>query len=125
MEKQLEPLTPLLVWQSEEIQKAQEQSQVREECLARLLKSVVTQAPSPTTTGDEDSETAARRMSTQSVRFLTSATTIPHLTASASLREFDTWHHKFEGYVTLTRIDCLSLAEQRAALAAVLDDEWT
>ncbi|MPC54531.1 hypothetical protein E2C01_048452 [Portunus trituberculatus] len=106
MEKQLEALTALLVRQSEEAQK-------------------VTQAPSLTTTGDEEGESAARRTSTQSVRFPTSATTIPHLTASASLREFDTWRHKFEGYVTLARIDCLSLAEQRAALAAVLDDEWT
>ena len=125
MEKQLEALTALLVRQSEEARKAQEQSQAREERLARMLENVVTQAPSHTTTDDDEGETAARRQSTQSVRFPTSATTIPHLTASASLRESDTWRHKFEGYVTLARVDCLSLAEQRAALAAVLDDEWT
>ncbi|MPC17759.1 hypothetical protein E2C01_010623 [Portunus trituberculatus] len=125
MEKQLEVLTALLVRQSEEAQKAQEQSHVREERLARLLERVVTQAPSHTTMGDEEGETTARHTSTQSVRFPTSVTTIPHLTASASLHEFKMWRHKFEGYVTLARIDCLSLAEQRAALAAVLDDEWT
>ena len=125
MERQLETLTALLVRQSEEAQKAQVQGREREERLTRLLESMAVQAPSHVTTGNEEGETSAHRTLTQSVRFPTSATTIPHLTASASLREFDTWRHKFEGYVTLARIDCLPTAEQRAALAAVLDDEWT
>ncbi|KAK3880187.1 hypothetical protein Pcinc_015318 [Petrolisthes cinctipes] len=75
-------------------------------------------------TGSDDTSSSSNT-STHSARFPASAATTPHLTSSASLREFDVWRYKFEGYVTLTKINMLTRTEQRAALTAVLDDEWT
>ena len=39
--------------------------------------------------------------------------------------EFESWKRKFEGYCLLTHIRQLSPPEQRAALLAVLDDDWS
>ena len=54
-----------------------------------------------------------------------SATPAPRLATSASLREFSAWREKYRGYRLLTGLDSLSIPEQRAALLALLDDEWT
>ncbi|KAG7174299.1 hypothetical protein Hamer_G003234 [Homarus americanus] len=54
-----------------------------------------------------------------------SATLAPHLSSSASVREFDAWRHKFEGYVKLTKIHYLPPDQQRSTLVALLDDDWT
>ncbi|KAK3851886.1 hypothetical protein Pcinc_041496 [Petrolisthes cinctipes] len=126
MEKQMEALTALLVRQAEEAQRAQEEGQRREERLNQLLEHMVAQPSSQSTsrTGSDDTSSSSST-STHSARFPASAATTPHLTSSASLREFDAWRYKFEGYVTLTKINMLTRTEQRAALTAVLDDEWT
>ena len=44
--------------------------------------------------------------------------------ASASLKEFEAWRNKFDGYRLLIGLDDLPRAEQRAALHALLDDDW-
>ncbi|KAK3874434.1 hypothetical protein Pcinc_020639 [Petrolisthes cinctipes] len=126
MEKQMEALTALLVRQAEAAQRAQEEGQRREERLNQLLEHMVAQPSSQSTsrTGSDDTSSSSNT-STHSARFPASAATTPHLTSSASLREFDAWRYKFEGYVTLTKINMLTRTEQRAALTAVLDDEWT
>ncbi|KAK4320469.1 hypothetical protein Pmani_008674 [Petrolisthes manimaculis] len=87
---------------------------------------MVAQQPSQSTsrTGSDDTSSSSNT-STHGARFSASAATTPHLTSSASLRELDAWRHKIEGYVTLTKINMLTRTEQRAALTAVLDDEWT
>ena len=113
MEKQLEVLTTLMARQAQEAQR-------REERLSQLLERMVTQQQSQSPSGSPGDDTTAR-----GPRFPASATTVPHLTSSASLREFDAWRHKFEGYESLTKVNLLPKAEQRAALTAVLDDEWT
>lgn len=120
MEKQLEALTVLLLWQAEAAHKAQEEGQRREERLNQLLERLVLPSSGRTEGGASSSDST-----NSSARFPASATTTPPLTSSALLREFDAWRHKFEGYVKLTKINLLSRAEQRAALMAVLDDEWT
>ncbi|KAK3855471.1 hypothetical protein Pcinc_038132 [Petrolisthes cinctipes] len=126
MEKQMEALTALLVRQAEAAQRAQEEGQRREERLNQLLEHMVAQPSSQSTsrTGSDDTSRSSNT-STHSARFPASAATTPHLTSSASLREFDAWRYKFEGYVTLTKINMLTRTEQRAALTAVLDNEWT
>ncbi|KAK3882649.1 hypothetical protein Pcinc_012985 [Petrolisthes cinctipes] len=126
MEKQMEALTALLVRQAEAAQRAQEEGRRREERLNQLLEHMVAQPSSQSTsrTGSDDTSSSSNT-STHSARFPASAATTPHLTSSASLREFDAWRYKFEGYVTLTKINMLTRTEQRAALTAVLDNEWT
>ena len=52
-------------------------------------------------------------------------TPAPKLSASASLREFEIWKSKFEGYSLLVGLPDLTMAEQRAALLALLDDDWS
>ncbi|XP_068226846.1 uncharacterized protein [Palaemon carinicauda] len=54
-----------------------------------------------------------------------SATPAPHLSSSISLKEFDAWRHKFDGYAMLTGIKSLTPAKQRSVLASVLDEDWT
>ena len=58
-------------------------------------------------------------------RLPASATPAPRLSPSASLKEFESWRQKFSGYVLLTGVSKLPAAEQRAALLALLDDDWT
>lgn len=130
MEKQLEQLAALLVRQAEAAQRAQEESQRREERMNKLVEGLVSRQTHEdrTTThsaGDSSSSNDTLDSSSTPARFPVTATTAPRLTSSASLREFDAWRHKFMGYVTLTKMSSLPLAEQRAAFLALLDDEWT
>ncbi|KAG0702593.1 hypothetical protein GWK47_025078 [Chionoecetes opilio] len=53
------------------------------------------------------------------------AAATPFLTSSASLRDFDAWKMKFDGYMLLTRADNLPPKEQRAILLSLLDEDWT
>ena len=57
-------------------------------------------------------------------RLPAAATPAPRLTSSASLKEFESWHSKFDIYRLLVGLDELPRAEQRAALLALLDDDW-
>ena len=57
-------------------------------------------------------------------RMPAAGTPTPRLAASATLKEFEAWQEKFSGYCLLTGVHDLSEAEQRAALLAVLDDDW-
>ncbi|KAK4308460.1 hypothetical protein Pmani_019828 [Petrolisthes manimaculis] len=112
MERQLEALTDLLTQQAEAAQRAQEEGQRREEQLNHLLERMVAQQNSQSTsrTGSDDTSSSSNTF-THGVRFPASAATTPHLTSSASLREFDAWRHKFEVYVTLTKINMLTRTE--------------
>ena len=57
-------------------------------------------------------------------RLPAAATPAPRLISSASLKEFEAWQSKFDGYRLLVGLNDLPMAEQRAALLALLDDEW-
>ena len=57
-------------------------------------------------------------------RMLAAGTPTPHLAATATLKECEAWREKFSGYCLLTGVHNLGEAEQRAALLAVLDDDW-
>ncbi|KAF0296700.1 Nucleoprotein TPR [Amphibalanus amphitrite] len=52
-------------------------------------------------------------------------TPAPQLSSSASLKEFESWRQKFHGYSLLTGVNRLAQPEQKAALLALLDDDWT
>ena len=58
-------------------------------------------------------------------RLPASATPAPQLSSSASLKEFESWRQKFHGYSLLTGVNRLAQPEQKAALLALLDDDWT
>ena len=58
-------------------------------------------------------------------RLPAAGTPAPQLTSSASLREFEVWRSKFEGYSLLVGLDSMPPAQQRAALFALLDDDWS
>ena len=57
-------------------------------------------------------------------RWPAAATPAPRLVSSASLKEFDSWRSKFDGYRLLVGLDEHPAAEQRAALLALMDDDW-
>ena len=59
-----------------------------------------------------------------SARLPTGAMSAPHLSSSASLKEFGAWRQKFADFKLLTRLGTLSDGEQKAALMSLLDDEW-
>ncbi|KAF0302151.1 hypothetical protein FJT64_025760 [Amphibalanus amphitrite] len=40
-------------------------------------------------------------------------------------QEFGTWRQKFDDFRLLTHLETLPIAEQKAALMSLLDDEWT
>ena len=63
--------------------------------------------------------------SVQKTKLHNSVVTPPYLTWSASLREFDAWRHKFEGYASLANINTLKPSEQQTALGSLVDEEWT
>lgn len=107
MEEQLQKLTSLMATQMEE-------ARTREERLTAVLENLATPNPQPTD----------QRALLPQVKLPPSATPAPLLSSSASLREFDAWRHKYEGYVKLTKIHLLPPDEQRSTLVALLDDEW-
>ncbi len=119
MEEQLTLLTALMKQQMV-------QAQQREERLTAVLEGLagIGQAESggaAASTGGTPSSLVTPRH----VKLPHNATPAPHLTSSASLREFDAWRHKFEGYVKLTGINAIPPSEQKSALVSLLDDDWT
>ncbi|XP_043218401.1 uncharacterized protein LOC122379886 [Amphibalanus amphitrite] len=62
------------------------------------------------------------RMAALLERVLPGPTAVQDVTAPA--QEFEAWKDKFSGYCLLTGVHDLTEAEQRAALLAVLDDDW-
>lgn len=108
----MEQLAALLAQQAEE-------SRRREERMSQLLERAVSRREA---TSSEDGQAQA---SPEEVKFPASAAVAPHLSSSASLREFDAWRHKFRGYVALMKISALPLVEQKAVLSSVVDDEWS
>ncbi|XP_045137194.1 uncharacterized protein LOC123519755 [Portunus trituberculatus] len=126
----VEQLAALLVRQADAAERAQKESQRREECMSKLLEGLVSQQTHADGTtahsaGDNSTSNETLDNSSTPARFPVTAATAPRLASSASLREFDSWRHKFRGYVTLTKMSSLPHAEQRAALSSLLDDEWT
>ena len=116
----VEKLTALLVKQAEMAAAAQEQASQREQRLAGMVERLLQDRPSESprevaTTGNVPSHVSVSKP-------LVNA---PHLNSSVSLREFDAWRQKFEGYALLARVSSLPPAEQRAALLAVVSDDWT
>ena len=75
--------------------------------------------------GQSGDDVSSQGLAASRPRLPPSATPAPHLTTSASLREFSAWREKYRGYRLLTGLDSMSVPEQRAALLALLDDEWT
>ena len=79
--------------------------------------------PAPTPAPGEGAGAAAGAR--QRARMPAAGTPTPRLAATATLREFEAWRDKFSGYCLLTGVADLTQPEQRAALLAVLDDDWS
>ncbi|KAF0305028.1 hypothetical protein FJT64_023273 [Amphibalanus amphitrite] len=127
MEEQIARLTALLVQQSEMAAQAQREASQRNEQLATMLERVLVQdrPPAPAPRGDTlvPSDSAAA-VASAPARLPAGAVTAPFLVSSASLKEFGTWRQKLKDYRLLTRLDSLSVGEQRAAVMSLLDDDW-
>ena len=111
MERQLEQLAAIMKTQAE-------MAQQREDRLTALLEGL-------TGDGRNSSAAAANAEGQSRAKVPHSVAPAPHLSSSVSLKEFDAWRHKFEGYATLTGIRLLTPAEQRSALTSLLDEDWT
>ncbi|KAG7160457.1 hypothetical protein Hamer_G001715 [Homarus americanus] len=90
MEKQLEQLMALLMQQAEMVKQAQEESRGRGERMSKILEHVVSQQEpihhrTTTTSGTAATSSSAPRQA----KFPIGAAPAPHLSSSASLREFD------------------------------------
>ena len=106
----------------EMLMQAQEDSQCRQECIRHILERVVSQWEAR---NNHEDDQAGTTHSTSQQRKLSAGTVVaPHLSSSASLREFDAWRHKLIGYVMLM-IFTLPNVQQGATLMSVLDDVWT
>ena len=119
-------LTRLLAQQMELAQESQRQGQLREERLAEMMERMW--AGPPAVAGAAAAAPADARPvsgSHRTPRLPASATPAPQLSSSASLKEFESWRQKFAGYTLLTGVSKLAPAEQKAALFALLDDDWT
>ena len=100
-----------------------EAANMREQRMADLVTQALQGRPAGQSVDDSGSPTT--QLAASRPRLPHSATPAPRLATSASLREFSAWREKYKGYRLLTGIDSLSVPEQRAALLALLDDEWT
>ena len=133
MDRQLEQLTALLTKQAEmatsaqeEAKKREDEAQRREERLASMLEDLVSARRTERTDSGAGGGSVTRTSDPPPRHKIpSSAALAPHLSSSASLKEFDDWRHKVEGYVMLTGISSLTPAEQRSALISLLDDDWT
>ena len=124
-EDQIARLTALLVHQSEMASR-------RDERLAAMLERALTQERTPPTapTGGASSSSADSSASSGAAagapgRLPPGAITAPHLSSSASLKEFGAWRQKFQDYQLLAHLDSLPANEQKVALMSLLDDEWS
>ena len=130
MEKQLEQLTALVARQAEMAQSAHEEAKKREERLTSMLEGLVTARIAEGNSNSNVEEVYSAHEAERGIRDPRSqhrippgATPAPYLSSSVSLKEFDAWRHKLEGYVMLTGISSLTPAEQRSALISLVDDE--
>ena len=113
----IEQLTQLILRQAE-------LSAQRDERLSQIMEQLVTARLPPAGTAATDAPPAAVTPSPATPRLPASATPAPHLTSSASLREFAVWREKLDGYMLLTGASALPVASQRAALLSLLDEDW-
>ncbi|KAF0300938.1 hypothetical protein FJT64_026671 [Amphibalanus amphitrite] len=97
----------------------------REDRMAALMERVL---PGPTAVQDATAPAQAAAGPDSGARprarMRAAGTPTPRLVATATLKEFEAWKEKFSGYCLLTGVHDLTEAEQRAALLAVLDDDW-
>ncbi|XP_043232767.1 uncharacterized protein LOC122387025 [Amphibalanus amphitrite] len=97
----------------------------REDRMAALMERVL---PGPTAVQDATAPAQAAAGPDSGARprarMPAAGTPTPRLAATATLKEFEAWKEKFSGYCLLTGVHDLTEAEQRAALLAVLDDDW-
>ncbi|KAF0291834.1 hypothetical protein FJT64_001088 [Amphibalanus amphitrite] len=126
---QLERLTALLAQQSEQAaqreERLAEQAAQREERLATMLERALANQVQQPIARSETAVTESRQPAATPAKLPSSAISTPHLTSSASLKEFGTWRQKFDDFRLLTHLETLPIAEQKAALMSLLDDEWT
>ncbi|XP_068228046.1 uncharacterized protein [Palaemon carinicauda] len=120
MEGQLEQLTERLAKQADMAQKREERLSMMLETMMRVQNGNVNENRQRSGGAEISQNDAQCRY-----KIPHSATPAPHLSSSVSLKEFDAWRHKFEGYAMLTGIKSLTPAEQRSVLASVLDEDWT
>ena len=122
-------LTRLLAQQMELAQEAQRQGQLREERMAAMMERMLTGPLAPAGEPAAAGAPAVLRPVSEDVhstpRLPASATPAPQLSSSASLKDFEAWRQKFAGFTLLTGVNRLPHAEQKAALLALLDDDWT
>ena len=123
----------------------EEQSAQREERLAQLVERLATGCQPPTaasgesgTSGTPSSETPSSETTASATtssetpssdaaaprRLPASATPAPHLSSSASLRDFAVWREKLNGYLLLTGASALPVTSQRAVLLSLVDEDW-
>lgn len=110
----LDKLTSLLLQQAE-------QSARREERMVAMMERLTN------TGGEGGANTGGGQLDATHppVKLPATAMPAPHLTSSASLRDFATWKSKFEGFMLLTHGNDLPMEEQRAMLMGLLDEDWT
>ena len=123
-------LTKLLAQQLELAQEAQRQSQQREERMVAVMERIWAGPAAGAGAAAAAATAAATPADTSAAvslppRLPASATPAPQLSSSASLKEFGSWRQKFHGYSLLTGVNRLAQPEQKAALLALLDDDWT
>ena len=133
---QLERLTALMAQQPEQAAQREEWlASMLERALASQEQQLVTRSDAAVaeggqSAGAESGRSAGRSAGTVataalSARLPAGTITAPHLTSSASLKEFGVWRQKFTDFKLLTRLEALPEKEQRAALMSLLDDDWT
>ena len=144
-EERLMQREALSAQREEQSAQREEQSAQREERLAQLVERLATGCQPPTaasgesgTSGTPSSETpssdttASATTSSETPSFDTaaprrlpaSATPAPHLSSSASLRDFAVWREKLNGYLLLTGASALPVTSQRAVLLSLVDEDW-
>ena len=123
----------------------EEQSAQREERLAQLVERLATGCQPPTaasgesgTSGTPSSDTPSSETTSSGTtssetpssdaaaprRLPASATPAPHLSSSASLRDFAVWREKLNGYLLLNGASALPVTSQRAVLLSLVGEDW-
>ena len=108
---------------SQQLQAMAEERQEAREREARPTERLL-QLTSTATTQQETKPSQQSSNQPATSRLPSSATPAPRLFSGASLREFSSWKDKYDGYCLLTGIKNMSSEEKKAALFALLDDEW-
>ena len=118
----VEKLTALLLQQAEiSAQREERLAGMMERLMTRQLSATANTGPAADGAGPDEQSAAVAR---PTVRLPASATPAPHLSSSASLREFTVWAEKLRGYMMLTGASDLPVEGQRAVLLSLLDEDW-